>query len=168
MIKGFSVLQSGLGEATNLTKKFASSVGIGSLTNEKQIINANLKEKIEISPDQKIENTNKLIDHIFLQSEHDIPKEFRKAKSEDDEEDFEDLCDEYFKSLGFGTNVFSKKNNKYLYKLMQIFGFRNESLISLFDKDHMKESYLKCINKSKYPPNQIEYFLVTYGIQRLA
>ena len=60
-----------------------------------------------------------------------------------------------------------------MFKLLQIFGFRDEPLLSLFNKDHMKTRYKRAVKKNKYPnPEKIdegtsgflEYFLITYGI----
>lgn len=79
MLKGISVLQSGFGEATNLTKKFASSVGIRASGNQNEgKAEENQFEQVKKSVDQQLENTNKLIDCLFLQNEHEIPAEFRK------------------------------------------------------------------------------------------
>ena len=60
-----------------------------------------------------------------------------------------------------------------MFRLLQIFGFRNESLVSFIDKDHMKLRYKKAVEIPKFPnpaepnddePGFLEYFLVTYGL----
>lgn len=38
-----------------------------------------------------------------------------------------------------------------MFRLLQIFGFRNEPLLSFIDKDHMKIRFNRAMNKNKYP-----------------
>ena len=42
---------------------------------------------------------------------------------------------------GHGENLLSKRKNKYYFRLLQIFGFRDESLVSFIDKDEMKKQF---------------------------
>jgi hypothetical protein len=44
----------------------------------------------------------------------------------------------------------SNEHNKYLFRLLQIFGFRDEPLVSLIDKDHMKMRLRKAILSKKF------------------
>lgn len=60
-------------------------------------------------------------------------------------------------------------NNKYLFKLLSIFGFSDESLLSLFDKDQMKVQYMKAWKKQKHKRESfLEEFLICYSIKRLS
>lgn len=52
--------------------------------------------------------------------------------------DYNMIISDFYKPLGLGENMFSKENNKYMFRLLQIFGFRDEKLVSLFDKDQLK------------------------------
>lgn len=52
---------------------------------------------------------------------------------------------------GHGENLLSKRKNKYYFRLLQIFGFRDESLISFLDKISMKKEYLDAQNQKRLP-----------------
>lgn len=49
----------------------------------------------------------------------------------------EDAAEQYYLSMNMGKNVFSKRQNKYFFRLLQMFGFRGGSLPSFIDKDHL-------------------------------
>ena len=74
-----------------------------------------------------------------------------------------------FSNMGkFQENLFSERHNKYYFRLLQIFGFREESLLSFIDKDHMKNEYLKAYEKKKFAEKRfLEHFMISYGLRNL-
>lgn len=69
------------------------------------------------------------------------------------------------------TNPLSKQENKYAFKLLQIFGFRDESVFSFVDKDYMKFKYSQAIKKEHRlanEENKLEKFVTHFMIQNLA
>ena len=49
----------------------------------------------------------------------------------------------------------SKKSNKFYFKLLQIFGFRDESLTSIIDKNEMKTKLYKDIKYKSFSQDDI-------------
>lgn len=66
---------------------------------------------------------------------------------------------------GYGENLLSKRKNKHYFRLLQIFGFRDESLISFLDKDHMKKDYFNAQKEKKLPEfDHLESFQIVQSI----
>lgn len=95
--------------------------------------------------DQQIEA---IIDNLFHTREHQLP---RSAITELNKLSYPDITRDFYKPYGIGENLLAKEHNKYMFRLLQIFGFRNESMLSLVDKDLMKVRYAKAWNGDKYP-----------------
>ena len=126
------------------------------------------------SPNQTFDSQNqrtldnnsieKLVNQIFIDDPKDIPLEAKTALKEKDRIDFKHIEAQLFKENKC-ENLLSKENNKYLFRLLQIFGFKDEPLLSFIDKDHMKTRLRKAFDKKKYNKNSIfEQFEVTYMI----
>lgn len=89
-------------------------------------------EEPGFSRDQKkrIRQIEYLIDNLFYNDLNSIPKKLIPLNPK---QSFELNQERMFQ--GFGRNLMSKKSNKFYFKLLQIFGFRDESLTSIIDKD---------------------------------
>ena len=151
--------KSGAGEGLNLIGDGTKM--LGSL--QTSLITKNLQGKLAKQKTQKLliqwddekqrKEINKLIDKLFVTSKNKIPTDIMTKIFPDDPKesmkmnssqrfDYSFLDEEMFKLDDKKiTNYLSKQNNKYCFKLMQIFGFRNEKWLSLIDKDEMKKEY---------------------------
>ena len=63
----------------------------------------------------------------------------------------------------------SKKSNRFYFKLLQIFGFRDEALTSLIDKDEMKKKLLEDISKRSFDEDDVfECFQISHSMITLS
>ena len=110
-----------------------------------------------------MEHVEKIVDYMFINCAETIPQKLRKEIS------LKKINRELFKEFNFGENILSKEHNKYAFRLLQIFGFRDESVLSFIDKDHMKSRYYKAIKKNKFKEDLfLEQFQATYFLQTLS
>ena len=106
------------------------------------------KHRKEITKNVKL-HTNCLIDHLFTSNNH----KHGKHEEQNDHESGK------FKK--FGKNLISEKNNKYFFRLLQIFGFRDESMLSFINKEQFKLDLLKASVENTYGSEDIfEQFLI--------
>jgi hypothetical protein len=100
-----------------------------------------------------VSDVDALINHLFVQNS------FNKDPKEARDPEFDKLYQMY------GNNLISESNNKYFFKLLQIFGFNNTPLASLLDKSKMKEELINTIKSKIYPKDDIfEHFLIVNSI----
>jgi len=109
--------------------------------NKKKSHNHIKKHKVVNKEDELIDITNNVIDDIFLNDEHKCIKDLDPKE----QKDITEIDEEIFQEKKKGINLFSKKQNKHMFRLLQIFGYRNETMISFIDKDHMKMRYMKAM-----------------------
>ena len=120
---------------------------------------------VSMSTQEKSSWIEKIVDKMFMET---LPNELRGQKDpKGNKKTHSELDKEIF--LNLGENPMSKASNKYLFRLLQIFGFRDESLVSLIDKDHMKMLYLKSLDKQRFSSKDFfEQFSICYLIQNLS
>jgi len=93
----------------------------------------------------------KCVNCLFIEHRDDIPSEARDSLPRGERLSFDAINKTIFKKGKIdGNNVLSKEHNKYAFRLLQIFGFRDEALVSLIDKDHMKFRLKKALNQKKF------------------
>lgn len=67
-----------------------------------------------------------------------------------------------------GENLLSKSNNKFYFRLLQIFGFRDHPPMSFINKDLMKFQYFQARkNKPTLAENFFEQFQIAHSIENL-
>ena len=127
-----------------------------------------------LSDKELIQQTEKVINNLFFSQKADLPNELTKdllSNTNGDIMDFNTASSDYYKGQCKGENMFSKDNNKYMFRLLQIFGFRDEKLLSLIDKDLLKVKYEKAYKAKENLKNSrkdfLEKFLVVAGIGEL-
>lgn len=99
-----------------------------------------------------------IIDNLFHSSYDQLP-----ATVNDDLNSYPEVNQAFFQSFKMGRNMMMPEHNKYLFRLLQIFGFKDEMMLSLFDKEIMKERLHQAINENKFEEKTLmEQFVVTH------
>lgn len=124
--------------------------------------------KMEEVKDEKklISMIDELVDCFFMYDINQVPREFRDTEKKD-ARTYEEMEQDIFQRE-CGENLMNKKNNRFLFKLLQIFGFRDESLLSFVDKDRMKKEFLDKYKKRAFTMVKGQYdFLEQFNLHYL-
>lgn len=82
--------------------------------------------------------------------------------------EYSELSNAIFTDIGLGKNLMLRESNKYLFQLLQIFGYRDEVMLSLFDKTKMKIELISGLQNGTYTMSTAaEHFVVKKALERL-